>query len=346
MLSTGGMLDYAREHAGAGGTAIMATETGMLHPLRDGRARRRLHRRQRARLLPLHEDDHAAEAARRAARRSGEVKVARGRRRARADPDRAHGRDRLATAVEHVRRRRAGSRGLAAHGRAPGSPSSGGGRRGRSWRPRRGADGRGRRGALPVGDAPEPDLLRGVGDDGRALFAVEADGQALTSLRDAGRAALAGRRLALLAQAAGLLNWHRRHRFCANCGAPTAMPRPATSGVPGLRRRAPPAHRPGGDHARHRGDRGAARPPGDLAGGPLQRAGGLRRAGGEPGGGRRARGARGVGRARSRDVRYRSSQPWPFPTSLMLGFHARAGRRRAEVARRRAGGRALVQRDD
>jgi quinolinate synthase len=34
MLSTGGMLDYAREHAGEGGTAIMATETGMLHQLR------------------------------------------------------------------------------------------------------------------------------------------------------------------------------------------------------------------------------------------------------------------------------------------------------------------------
>jgi len=34
MLSTGGMLGYAREHAGRGGTAIVATETGMLHPLR------------------------------------------------------------------------------------------------------------------------------------------------------------------------------------------------------------------------------------------------------------------------------------------------------------------------
>jgi quinolinate synthase len=32
MLSTGGMLGYAREHHG--GTAIVATETGMLHPLR------------------------------------------------------------------------------------------------------------------------------------------------------------------------------------------------------------------------------------------------------------------------------------------------------------------------
>jgi quinolinate synthase len=34
MLSTGGMLDFARAHAGSGGTAIMATETGMLHQLR------------------------------------------------------------------------------------------------------------------------------------------------------------------------------------------------------------------------------------------------------------------------------------------------------------------------
>jgi len=32
MLSTGGMLDYARRHGP--GTAIVATETGMLHPLR------------------------------------------------------------------------------------------------------------------------------------------------------------------------------------------------------------------------------------------------------------------------------------------------------------------------
>jgi quinolinate synthase len=32
MLSTGGMLAYAREHPGR--TAVVATETGMLHPLR------------------------------------------------------------------------------------------------------------------------------------------------------------------------------------------------------------------------------------------------------------------------------------------------------------------------
>jgi quinolinate synthase len=33
MLSTGGMLKYA--HEANGGTAIVATETGMLHPLRE-----------------------------------------------------------------------------------------------------------------------------------------------------------------------------------------------------------------------------------------------------------------------------------------------------------------------
>jgi quinolinate synthase len=35
MLSTGGMLDYAHQHAGQSGAAIVATETGMLHGLRQ-----------------------------------------------------------------------------------------------------------------------------------------------------------------------------------------------------------------------------------------------------------------------------------------------------------------------
>jgi quinolinate synthase len=34
MLSTGGMLQYARDHEHDRRTAIVATETGMLHPLR------------------------------------------------------------------------------------------------------------------------------------------------------------------------------------------------------------------------------------------------------------------------------------------------------------------------
>src|SRR5947209_9641975 len=35
MLSTGGMLAYAHEHVNLRRTAIVATETGMLHPLRQ-----------------------------------------------------------------------------------------------------------------------------------------------------------------------------------------------------------------------------------------------------------------------------------------------------------------------
>ena len=63
MLSTGGMLAYAREHR--------RRDRDRRHRDRDaapaapGRPGRRVHRRQRGRALPVHEDDHAAEAARR-----------------------------------------------------------------------------------------------------------------------------------------------------------------------------------------------------------------------------------------------------------------------------------------
>ena len=49
MLSTGGMLDYAREAArgAAAAEAIVATETGMLYPLQMAAPERRVHPRQR-----------------------------------------------------------------------------------------------------------------------------------------------------------------------------------------------------------------------------------------------------------------------------------------------------------
>ncbi len=84
MLSTGGMLKYAerseREHAGA--TVIVATETGMLYPMRQAAPDVDVRRGQRGRHVPLHEDDHAAEAARHAARRDQRGEGARGHRRA------------------------------------------------------------------------------------------------------------------------------------------------------------------------------------------------------------------------------------------------------------------------
>ncbi len=59
--------------------------------------------------------------------------------------------------------------------------------------------------------------------------------------------------LAPLAEAKALLAWHARHRFCANCGAPTqCLAGRLEARMPGLQGRAFPAHRSGRDHA---GDR-------------------------------------------------------------------------------------------
>ena len=70
---------------------------------------------------------------------------------------------------------------------------------------------------------------------------------------------------------------------------------------------------------------GAARPAGGLARGPLLHAGRLRRARGRasrrPS---RREVARGGRRRRSPTSTYFGNQPWPFPSSLMVGFFARA----------------------
>ena len=75
MLSTGGMLDYASERRGPRRHGDRGHRDRDAAPAAHGGARRRLHRRQRARLVPLHEDDHAAQAARRLRDGVDEVKV-------------------------------------------------------------------------------------------------------------------------------------------------------------------------------------------------------------------------------------------------------------------------------
>jgi len=164
--------------------------------------------------------------------------------------------------------------------------------------------------------------------DGHALFAVEAagppDGGRLASLREVAPA-LSQAEGGAIAYATALGNWHRTHRFCAACGAPTEV-RDA-----GFRRSCPAC---GADHfprtdpvvimlvADPAADRvllgrQAAWPPGRyscLAGFV------------EPGEALEEAVAREVAEEADvavGDVRYHSSQPWPFPASLMLGFTCR-----------------------
>jgi NAD+ diphosphatase len=188
---------------------------------------------------------------------------------------------------------------------------------------------------LAFGDLPdgvEPVLL-GVGDGGRAVFAADAGegfGGRHVALREL--APLVGQAEgALIAHAAAMLNWHRRHGFCPNCGSPTEV-REA-----GYLRSCPVCgaqHHPRTDPVVIMlvtdGDRALL---GRQATWPERRYSAL--AGFvEPGESLEeavAREVREESGVEVADVRYRSSQPWPFPTSLMLGFAARCAGGEAAV---------------
>jgi NAD+ diphosphatase len=177
------------------------------------------------------------------------------------------------------------------------------------------------------GDGMEPILL-GVDESDRAIFAVG------RSPAVAGEAEQMGLRQALvqleaaqaelLLQAAGLLNWHTDHGFCSRCGATTV---PELAGARRRCTRDGSLHFPRTDPAvivavvdaedrlllaQHLGPRPA---PSTLAGFV------------EPG--------ESLESAVAREVReecglviaetgYVGSQPWPFPSSLMVGFCARS----------------------
>jgi NAD+ diphosphatase len=173
-------------------------------------------------------------------------------------------------------------------------------------------------------------VLLGVGPGGVAVFAADPGPDrgaalraeaSLVGLRDvAAMSALADANL--LAHASGLLNWHRRHRFCANCGAAT------DSAEAGYVRQCPNCgaqHHPRTDPVVITlvidGDRVLL---GRNANWPERRfsclAGFV-----EPGESLEQAVEREVGEEAGvtvADVRYVSSQPWPFPASLMLGFEA------------------------
>ncbi len=184
----------------------------------------------------------------------------------------------------------------------------------------------GKDGATPTPvalDAEPPIALLGVDAECKPVFVAAApEGSELTPLRALAAtadAATAG----LVAYAAAIANFHRLHRFCARCGEPT------TSREAGFSRVCPNEHTTFPrtdpvvimlvvDRAQDRVllGRQPIWPPrrySALAGFV------------EPGESLESAVAREVAEEAGLtvdNVRYVASQPWPFPGSLMLGFHA------------------------
>jgi NAD+ diphosphatase len=168
-------------------------------------------------------------------------------------------------------------------------------------------------------------VLLGVDGEGRAVFAADVGGdlpgerRGLRDLAPVVSQAEGG----LLAHAVAMLNWHRRHRFCANCGAATE---PREAGHIRTCPRCGAEHHPRTDPVVIMlvadGDRAMLGRQAHWPAGRYSALAGFV----EPGESLEeavAREVREESGVRVADVEYRSSQPWPFPTSLMLGFRAR-----------------------
>ncbi len=170
--------------------------------------------------------------------------------------------------------------------------------------------------AIDISDTDEPSRLlpEGVGE-----FIDLRSTVSLLPARDA----------AILAHARGLMHWRARHRFCANCGH-AAEPRHAgnATGCPACGTQHFPRTDPAVIMLVSHGEGESAR----VLLGHSQRfptstmystlAGFV-----EPGESLEEAVAREVfeeSGVRVADVVYHSSQPWPFPASIMLGFYARA----------------------
>jgi len=181
---------------------------------------------------------------------------------------------------------------------------------------------------------PEDAILLGLDPEtGQALFAIDldtipdtvrasvTDGAQVIALRDAG-ALLPHPEAGLAAYVMALLNWHRRHRFCANCGAGTEI---EEAGYSRHCPRCGATHFPRTDPVvimtvEHDGRLLLGR----RAGWPGARYSVL--AGfvspGESAEEAVVREVREESGIVARDPKFVASQPWPFPASLMLGFEA------------------------
>jgi NAD+ diphosphatase len=186
-------------------------------------------------------------------------------------------------------------------------------------------------------------ILLGLAEDGAALFAVDLDGLEapgrqrwarggrIVALRDAGTV-LSRPEGGLAAYLVALLNWHRGHGFCANCGARSVV------AEAGYSRRCPQCgvvHFPRTDpvvimlvenEGRLLLGRRAAwpRPRYSVLAGFVSPGESLDEA--------VVREVREESGIVAYDPRFVTSQPWPFPASLMLGFEARSEGGEPEVS--------------
>ena len=178
----------------------------------------------------------------------------------------------------------------------------------------------------PFDDAGHLRFFLGMDAEGRAFFAevVDEAGEDWPTPRTVG-AALDDRDAGLVVHAVALANWHETHGHCPRCGTPTTPERG------GHVRRCPAdgsEHFPRTDPAVIMAVVGAddrillGRGTGFRPRGFSTLAGFV-----EPGESLEAAVRREVGEesgVRVGEVRYAGSQPWPFPSSLMLGFYAEA----------------------
>jgi NAD+ diphosphatase len=167
----------------------------------------------------------------------------------------------------------------------------------------------------------QPLLAVDLGDDVDLGGSGDADGGRLLDLRRAG-ALLSPQESGLAAFLVALLGWHRRHRFCPNCGNPTEVREAGTA------RRCPSCgriHFPRTDPCVitlvQSGERILL---GSRSGWPDDRfsvIAGYVAASETPEAAVRREVLEETG-VQVTALRYVTSQPWPFPRSLMIGFEA------------------------
>ena len=171
--------------------------------------------------------------------------------------------------------------------------------------------------------ATNPDFFLGIQDgETRVSAAVQPHSNARAAFDTMG--VLAPDEAPLFAAALSLAWWHSRHGFCANCGAPTGIERGGWSRVCS---QCSAQHFPRVDPvvimlAEHDGRLLLGRQPQYPSGRYSALAGFL-----EPGESVEAAVARELHEEagiRVEQVTYIASQPWPFPSSLMIGCQARA----------------------